>query len=96
MRKHPHMNTNLLEAQMHAECMNEALLEYFHGYPRKPSVERKKVIEEELKARVWAVIYLIQFHGDSKFTEDAKEAIKLANAFNGPADEFDVPVFGKH
>lgn len=90
------MSKFLIEAQMHAECMNEGLNEFFHGYPTALSEDRKKVIEEELKARVWAVIYLIQAACGWEMTEDAKQAIGEANAFNGPADEFDAQPFGTH
>lgn len=90
------MQKHLIQAQMHAECMNEALNEYFHGYPRQPSEGRKKVIEEELKTRVWAVIYLIQSSGTGVFSDDAQQVIREANAFNGPAEEFGVPVMGAH
>lgn len=90
------MKDFLIQAQMHAECMNEALNEFFHSYPTAPSEDRKKVIEEELKARVWAVIYLIQSAHGWEMTEDAKQAIGEANAFNGPADEFDANLLITH
>lgn len=87
------MSDLLREAQMHAECMNEALFELFH---RHPSTDRVRVIEAELKARVWAVIYLMQAHGGWEMTEAARQTIREANAHNGPAEEFDVPMLGIH
>ena len=47
----------LIEAQMHLECMNEALLEIEFA---KPSKERKRVINAELSARLWAAIHITQ------------------------------------
>lgn len=83
-------------AQMHAECLQEALHEYFYGIPRKPSKARKKVIEEELLARIRAVLYLIRASGGGELSEDAQQAIREAHAFDGPAEEFDRPLLGTH
>ena len=47
----------LIEAQMHLECMNEALLEMEGGILDK---ERQKTAYHELLSRLWASIHLIQ------------------------------------
>ena len=47
---------------------------------------RRKVVEDEISARVWAVIYIIQAHPSGSLSSDAKEVIRKANAFNGIDD----------
>lgn len=77
----------LIEAQMHAECLNEAwceLKEYF--VPITP--ERREVVEAEISSRIWAVILLVQQQRTGgNLSDDAKAAIREANAYNGMDDE---------
>ena len=87
------MSDFLIQAQMHAECLNEALCELFI---KSPSEDRKKVIEAEMAARVWAVIYLIRASRGSELSEDAMQVIREACAFNGPAEEFEDLPMGMH
>ena len=87
------MSDFLIQAQMHAECLNEALCELFI---KSPSEDRKKVIEAEMAVRVWAVIYLIQASRGSELSEDAMQVIREACAFNGPAEEFEDLPMGMH
>ena len=75
-------NHMLIEAQMHAEYLNEAWCELC-GIAGDVSAERRKVIEAEISVRVWAVIYSIQAQRTGDLSEDAKETIKEANRFNG-------------
>ena len=71
---------------MHAECLNEAWCELM-GIAGAVSAERKKVIEAEISVRIWAVIYLIQSDLTGNLTDDAKEVIREANAYNGDLDD---------
>lgn len=89
------MNKHLIQAQMHAECLNEAWCE-LQEYFRPIDPERRKVVEAEISVRVWAVIHLIQSSSTGVFSDDAQQVIREANAFNGPAEEFDAPVLGAH
>lgn len=73
------MRHDLIEAQMHAECLNEAWCE-LNG---EVTDVRRKVITAEISARVWAVIYIIQGHKSGSLSSDAEEVIREANAFNG-------------
>lgn len=76
------MSTNAIEAQMHAECLNEAWCELC-GISGAVSGDRRKVIEAEISVRIWAVIYLIQSDLKGGLSDDAKEVIREANAYNG-------------
>ena len=80
------MDHNLIEAQMHAECLNEAWCE-LNG---EVTDVRRKVITAEISARVWAVIYIIQGHKSGSLSSDAEEVIREANAFNGIDDIADA------
>ena len=73
------MAHDLIEAQMHAECLNEAWCE-LNG---EVTDVRRKVIAAEISARVWAVIYIIQANSSGSLSSDAEEVIREANAFNG-------------
>ena len=64
-------NHMLFEAQMHAECLNEAWCELM-GIAGAVSAERRKVIEAEISARVWAVIYLVQAHRTGDLSPDVR------------------------
>lgn len=88
-------NHMLFEAQMHAECLNEAWCELM-GIGGAVSAERQKVIEAEISVRVWAVIYLIQAQRTGDLSEDAKETIKEANRFNGFDVDDSVNIAGAH
>jgi hypothetical protein len=88
----------LVEAQMHMECMNEAFLELWGaGGMKKPSKQRQRVINEELSARVWAAIYLVQAVRDPEWKkpDNFNDTIREANAHNG-LDYEDVDVTGMH
>ena len=73
------MRHDLIEAQMHAECLNDAWCE-LNG---EVSEARRTVIAAEISARVWAVIYIIQAQSSGNLSSDAEEVIREANAFNG-------------
>lgn len=72
--------------QKHAECLNEAWCELEGGYPRKPDAEREKLLKHEISARVWAVIYLLQYH-DRAMPPDAEAVIREADAYDGINDD---------
>ena len=88
-------NHMLFEAQMHAECLNEAWCELC-GIGGVVTPERKKVIEAEISVRVWAVIYLVQAHKSGNLSADAIETIKEANRFNGPIEDDCADITGAH
>ena len=85
----------LTEAQMHAECLNEAWCELM-GVGGAVTEERKQIIHAEISVRVWAVIYLIQESSSGNLSDDAKDVIREANAFNGDCLGDDVDVQGMH
>ena len=78
----------LIEAQMHLECMNEALLEIEFA---KPSKERKRVINAELSARLWAAIHITQSvrlgREDKELIDTLREARRFNNVDDAPGQE---------
>ena len=75
-------------AQMHLEGLNEAWNE-FNSEIEKLRTERMLVVHDEIHARLWAAIYLVQgaWTGDP-LNADQCATVAEAGAYDGPPEEF--------
>ena len=101
-------NKEVLEfAQMHMECLNEAWNEFNEGISELKN-ERMLVLHHEIRARLWAAIYLVQGVASGvPLSADQCATVEEALAYDDPHEEFDdddddededdaVPVMRKH
>ncbi len=72
-----------IQALKHAECLNEAWLEYTEAF-KKIEPWRKLVVREEIAQRIWGVIYLLQAIGNPEFegTENHQKTIDDAESWD--------------
>lgn len=70
----------LIQAQMHLECLSEAWNE---ADADELSDERAAQIQDEIGARIWAALYLVQAARTGVKPENFDETLRSANAHNG-------------
>ena len=82
--------SELLKAQMHLECINDAWNELNHwdavGKP-EPTIERRNVVMEEISCRIWAATYLVQFVATGSRPDNYDATLTEADRFNGINDD---------
>ncbi len=86
----------LILAQKHLECLNEAHCEFDEAFGPRDE-QRKTECLNEISARVWAAIYLIQFRDNPErlASEEVIQILKEADDFDGidpEEDSDDAPV----
>jgi len=80
----------LILAMKHAECLNEAWLQYTEAF-EKIEPWKKPVVREEIAQRIWGVIYLLQGIGNPEFAKraDFQKVVGEAESWDARLDDED-------